>query len=194
MQYEMKNDLPLIPFATIAEWENWLAENHATSPGLWVKLAKKGSGIPSINYQEALDGGLCYGWIDGQKGSYDDQYFLQRFTPRRPKSKWSKRNRERVAELTAAGRMRPPGLREVEKAKEDGRWQAAYDSQANVVVPDDFQAKLDQNPQAKAFWETLNSTNRYAILYRIHDAKRPQTRARRIDKFIDMLNQGQTIY
>ena len=194
MTYETKGDLPIIPFATPESWQTWLAEHHATSPGLWLKLAKKATGIPSITYDEALDSALCYGWIDGQKGSYDEQFWLQRFTPRRPKSKWSKRNREIVARLVEEGKMQPAGLREVELAQQDGRWQAAYDSQANAAVPDDLQAMLDKNPKAQAFFNQLNSVNRYAILYRIHDAKRPETRARRIEKFVAMLNEHKKLY
>jgi uncharacterized protein YdeI (YjbR/CyaY-like superfamily) len=194
MTYETKGGLPIIPFATPQAWQAWLAEHHATSPGLWLKLAKKATGIPSITYDEALDSALCYGWIDGQKGSYDEQFWLQRFTPRRAKSKWSKRNREIVARLFEEGKMRPAGLHEVELAQQDGRWQAAYDSQANAAVPDDLQAMLDKNPKAQAFFNQLNSANRYAILYRIHDAKRPETRARHIEKFVAMLNEHKKLY
>jgi uncharacterized protein YdeI (YjbR/CyaY-like superfamily) len=194
MTYETKGDLPIIPFATPEAWQTWLAEHHATSPGLWLKLAKKATGIPSITYDEALDSALCYGWIDGQKGSYDEQFWLQRFTPRRAKSKWSKRNREIVARLVKEGKMQLAGLREVELAQQDGRWQAAYDSQANAAVPDDLQAMLDKNPKAQAFFNQLNSANRYAILYRIHDAKRPETRARHIEKFVAMLNEHKKLY
>jgi len=194
MNYETKGDLPIIPFSSPPEWEAWLSQNHDVAPGLWLKIAKKASGIPSITYAEALDGALCYGWIDGQKGSYDQEYYLQRFTPRRPKSNWSKHNREHVARLIEQGRMQPAGLRQVEAAKEDGRWQEAYDSQATIAVPDDLQQKLDQNPQAQAFFATLNSTNRYAILYQIQTAKKPETRARRIDKYITMLIEGRKIY
>ncbi len=194
MAHEMKKDLPIIPFASFQEWEAWLNENHTSAPGLWVKLAKKKSGIPSLTYAEAVDGGLIYGWIDSQKASYDEDYWLQRFTPRRPKSKWSQNNRERIEELIAEGRMEPAGLREVEAAKEDGRWDAAYAPQSTAELPEDFQKKLDEHPRARAFWDSLNSANRYAILYQIQDAKRPETRTRRIDKFVSMLEEGKKLY
>lgn len=187
-------DLPTIHFESPQEWEAWLEENHATSEGLWIKFAKKGSGITSISHQEALDAALCFGWIDGQTASFDDQFWLQRFTPRGPKSKWSVINRERVNELSAQGKVRPRGLAEVEAAQRDGRWEAAYAGQRTITVPDDLQRKLDENPQARDFFASLDSKNRYAILYRIQDAKKPETRARRIDKFVAMLNEGKKIH
>lgn len=180
-------DLPIIAFASSQAWEKWLAEQHASAPGLWLKMAKKGSGIESITYPEAVDVALCYGWIDGQKNSFDDPYWLQKFTPRRPRSKWSKVNRDKVAALVEQGRMQPAGLVEVERAKADGRWDAAYDSSRTATVPADLQAALDGNAEAREFFATLNSANRYVILYRVQDAKRPETRARRIAAFVEML-------
>ena len=187
-------DLPTIHFESPQKWEAWLEENHATSEGLWIKFAKKGSGIASISHQEALDAALCFGWIDGQTASFDDRFWLQRFTPRGPKSKWSEINRERVNDLIAQGKVRPRGLAEVEAAQRDGRWEAAYAGQRTITVPDDLQRKLDENPQARDFFAGLDSKNRYAILYRIQDAKKPETRARRIDKFVAMLNEGKKIH
>lgn len=189
-----KADLPYLHFASQLEWEAWLDENHTSSPGLWLKLARKSSGLASVSYPEALEVALCYGWIDGQKGAGDGIFWLQRFTPRRPKSKWSEVNREKANELIALGKMKPAGLKEVEKAREDGRWELAYKSQRNMPVPADLQEKLDQRPQAREFFVSLNSTNRYAILYRIHDAKKPETRARRIEKFVAMLEERKTLH
>jgi uncharacterized protein YdeI (YjbR/CyaY-like superfamily) len=159
-----------------------------------MRIAKKGSGIASVTHDEALDVALCFGWIDAQRKPLDDTYFLQRFCPRRPRSKWSKRNVGKVEKLTAAGRMRPPGLAEVEKAKADGRWDDAYDSPANIRVPDDLQRELDARPEALKFFETLSSQNRYAFLYRLQDAKRPETRARRLEQFVGMLERGEAFY
>ncbi len=159
-----------------------------------IKIAKKASGIPTVTHAEALDVALCYGWIDGQRDSFDDQWFLQRFTPRRPRSNWSKVNCAKVERLIEEGRMQPPGLAEVERARADGRWAAAYDAPSTATVPDDLQRALDQSPAAAAFFATLNSQNRYAILYRIQDAKKPETRARRIEKFMAMLEDGTKIY
>ncbi|HEY7358326.1 MAG TPA: YdeI/OmpD-associated family protein [Ktedonobacterales bacterium] len=186
--------LPILSFETPQSWETWLNEQHITSKGLWLKIAKKETGIPSISYAEALDVALCYGWIDGQKAALDDQFWLQKFTPRGPKSGWSKINREKAEALTAAGRMQPAGLRQVELARADGRWAAAYESQRAIGVPDDFQRELDQHPQAQAFFRTLNSANRYAVLYRIQTAKKPETRAARIQKLIEMLDRGEKIH
>jgi uncharacterized protein YdeI (YjbR/CyaY-like superfamily) len=189
-----ETNLATITFPSQAEWEGWLADNHASSPGLWLKLAKVGSGIDSVSYDEALEVALCYGWIDGQKARFDDAYWLQRFSPRRSKSKWSKINREKAEKLIDAGKMKPAGLREVERAKADGRWEAAYDSQRTMEVPEDLQLALEKNEQARQFFENLDSRNRYAILYRIQDAKKPETRARRIEQFIVMLSEGKVLY
>ncbi len=185
---------PVVAFESPEAWEAWLAEHHATAGGVWVKMAKKATGIPTVTHQEALDVALCYGWIDGQRNRYDDQWFLQRFTPRRPRSNWSKINRDKVERLVAEGRMQPAGLREVERAQADGRWDAAYDPPSVAQVPDDLRRALDANRAAAAFFETLNSQNRFGILYQVQGAKRPETRARRIDKFVAMLAEGRKLY
>lgn len=189
-----KQGLPIIPFESPAAWEAWLDEHHASSDGLWIKIARKATGIRTVTYAEALETALCYGWIDGQKASFDEDYWLQRFTPRRPRSKWSKVNREGATRLIEAGRMKPAGLQEVERARADGRWDAAYDAQSTATVPEDLRRALDAEPAASAFFETLNSVNRYAILYQIADAKRPETRTRRIEKFVAMLAEGKKLY
>ena len=186
--------LPMLSFATQADWETWLDEYAAGSPGLWLKIAKKDASVPSISYAAAVESALCYGWIDGQKAPLDGQHWLQKFTPRRPRSAWSKVNREKAEALIAAGRMRAPGLRQVELAKADGRWEAAYDAQSTITVPPDFQRELDQHAEARDFFNTLNSANRYAILYRIQTAKKPETRAARIQKLIEMLSRRQKIH
>jgi uncharacterized protein YdeI (YjbR/CyaY-like superfamily) len=189
-----KPELPIIPFASRDAWGAWLEENHATSDGLWLKFARKGSGIETVSFAEALDVALCYGWIDSQAGAFDERYWLQRFTPRRPRSKWSKRNRARATKLIEEGRMKPAGLREVERARADGRWEAAYDAQSTATVPEDFRRELEKNEEAREFFATLNSQNRYAILHRIQDARRPETRARRIEKYVAMLRDQKKLY
>jgi uncharacterized protein YdeI (YjbR/CyaY-like superfamily) len=189
-----KQDLPIISFASREDWEGWLHAQHATAKGLWLKLAKKGSGIDSVTYDEALQSALCYGWIDGQKRSFDERYWLQRFTPRGPRSKWSKTNRDKATELLAQDRMQPAGLEQVLKAQQDGRWDTAYEGQRTATVPDDLQRELDGNPEAKAFFATLDSANRYAILYRLQDAKKPETRARRLAKYIAMLSEREKLH
>ena len=181
-------------FISQGAWEAWLAENHEDSAGVWLKIAKKGAGAETVSYPEAVEIALCFGWIDGQKGALDETYWVQRFTPRKPRSRWSKINREKADELIAAGRMRPAGLREVDKAKSDGRWDAAYHGQRTMTVPPDLELALASNDAARAFFGTLNSANRYAILYRIQDAKRPETRARRIDTYVTMLAEHKTIH
>jgi uncharacterized protein YdeI (YjbR/CyaY-like superfamily) len=191
---QQDDTLPTLAFATPADWEAWLEAHHEETQGVWLKIAKKGSGIPSISYAEALDGALCYGWIDGQKAALDADHWLQKFTPRRPRSVWSRVNRDKVAALIAAGRMRPAGLRQVELARRDGRWDAAYASQRAIEIPADFQQALDENPQAREFFGTLNGANRYAVLWRIQTAKRPETRAARIEKLIAMLARGEKIH
>ncbi|CAN5275824.1 YdeI family protein [soil metagenome] len=191
---DSKQGLPIVPFSSHEDWTAWLEEHHVTSEGLWLKLAKKGAGVDSVTYAEALEIALCYGWIDSQKAGFDERFFLQRFTPRRARSKWSKINRAKATELIERGGMQPAGLREVELAKADGRWEAAYASQSKATVPDDLQRELDANPAAKAFFADLDSANRYAILYRIEEAKRPETRWRRIEKYIGMLERGETIH
>jgi len=186
-----RHGLPILAFASKAAWKAWFAANHGTSQGLWLKIAKAGSGNDSVTYAEALDVALCHGWIDGQKGAYDEAWWLQRFTPRGPRSKWSRINCGKAEALIASGDMQPAGLAEVERAKADGRWAEAYESQRTATIPDDLAAALDANPEAAAFFKTLKSASRYAILYRIGDAKRPATRAQRIDKFVEMLARGE---
>ncbi|MFL9863581.1 YdeI/OmpD-associated family protein [Paraburkholderia fungorum] len=185
---------PRLTFLDQNEWESWLTQNGGTSTGIWLRLAKKGAGQPTLTYEQALESALCHGWIDGQKQTESAEYWLQRFTRRSAKSIWSRLNTDRAEALIAAGRMLPSGMREIEKAKEDGRWEAAYTSASNSVVPDDLQAALDANLKASAFFATLNSRNRYAILFRIQNAKKPATRVRKIEEFISMLNRGETIY
>ena len=181
-------------FATRAAWEKWLAANHARAPGVWIELAKKGSGLESVAFAEALEVALCYGWIDSQALSVDDKRYRQRFTPRRPRSKWSKINCAAVERLRAEGRLAPAGIREMDAAKRDGRWEAAYASPSAITVPPDLQARLAKNGRARRAFEELDGRNRYAILYRLHDARRPETRRRRLDRFIEMLEAGETLH
>jgi uncharacterized protein YdeI (YjbR/CyaY-like superfamily) len=186
--------LAQIAFATDAEWERWLEDHHAEADGVWIKIAKKVAGIESVRYPEVLDTAICFGWIDGRREALDEQYFLQRFTRRQSRSRWSRINRDKAERLIAEGRMRPAGLAEVERAKADGRWAAAYEGQRSAAVPDDLQRELDARPEAKAFFASLSSQNRYAIVYRLQDAKRPETRARRLAKFVAMLEAGEKIH
>ncbi|HET8655110.1 MAG TPA: YdeI/OmpD-associated family protein [Longimicrobiaceae bacterium] len=186
--------LPVLLFENEAAWQAWLQEHHGSSAGLWLQLAKKGSSLRSLSYAEALEVALCYGWIDGQKRSHDASSWLQKFSPRGPRSLWSKRNVEKVQALVEAGRMHPAGLRAVEQAKADGRWEAAYDSQSTASIPADLQNALAGNPEANEFFSTLKGANRYAILFRIQTAKRPETRAKRIAQFIEMLQRHETIH
>ncbi len=190
----MKDRLPIIPFASPGEWDAWLVEHHETSPGVWLKIAKKGLGIDTVTYAEAVEAALAHGWIDGQKASFDDQYWLQRFTPRGPRSKWSMINRDKALDLIERRAMKPAGLREVERARADGRWEAAYQSPRAATVPADLQAALDADDAAREFFATLSGSNRYAILYRIQDAKLPATRARRIAQFVAMLADRKTLH
>lgn len=187
-------DLPIKRFATMAAWHTWLKKQHEKSSGLWVEFAKKDTGVRSVTHPEALEIALCYGWIDGQAASVDATWYRQRFTPRRARSKWSRINRAKVERLHAEGRLAPAGRREMEAAMHDGRWEAAYASQRTITVPDDLAAELRSRPSARRFFEQLDSRNRYAILYRLDDAKRPETRQRRLDKFVRMLELGETIY
>lgn len=187
-------ELPVLPFKRQSAFATWLRKHHATASGLWIRFAKKASGIPSITYQEALDVALCYGWIDGQNRSLGDDYFVQRFTPRTRRSKWSKINCAKAESLIASGRMQPRGLAEITAARSDGRWDAAYAGPTTIGVPDDLLAALGRNKRAKAFFATLDSRNRYAILYRVQEAKKPETRARRIEKFVAMLSKRETIH
>jgi uncharacterized protein YdeI (YjbR/CyaY-like superfamily) len=189
-----KDGKPILQLASEADWEAWLGAEHATSDGVWLKFAKKGSGVETVVYAEALDVALCYGWIDSQVARLDERFYLQKFTPRRARSRWSRINRDKIEELTKQGRMKPAGLEQVELAKADGRWDAAYASPANAEIPADLQAELDANPKAAAFWETLNKSNRFAILYQLQDAKKPETRARRLAKFVGMLERAEKLY
>jgi uncharacterized protein YdeI (YjbR/CyaY-like superfamily) len=187
-------DLPIVSFASALEWEQWLDEHHLSADGVWLKLAKKNSGVPSLSQAVAVEVALCFGWIDGQGAPHDDTSWLQRFTPRRSRSKWSQINREKATRLIAEGRMRPAGVEQVELARGDGRWERAYAPQSTAAVPDDLAAELERSPAAAEFFATLNGVNRYAILYRIGDAKRPETRARRIRKFVEMLERGEKLH
>ena len=186
-------DAPAL-FKNAKAFETWLKKHHATSDGLWLQIAKKGVEPPSVTYLEAVEIALCWGWIDGQKKGLDDQHFLQRFTPRRARSIWSKINVAKVAALVEAGRMQPPGQVQVEAAKADGRWAQAYDGARTSSMPDDLQAALDANPRAKAFFATLNASNRYAVTWRVQTAAKPQTRAKRIAQLVEMLARGEAVH
>ncbi len=187
-------NIPIQLFESHADWENWLEINYGEQIGRWLKIAKKASELRSVSYAEALEVALCYGWIDGQKQSYDDKYFLQKFTPRRPRSIWSKVNVEKISILTSAGKMKPSGIAAVDAAKADGCWANAYDSHSTIVMSPDFQAALDLSPQAKEFYTTLNKTNTYAMLWRIQTAKKPETRQAIIKKFITMLENSKKLH
>lgn len=189
----MAADLPLLEFQSPAAFAAWLQE-HPDAAGAWLKIAKKGAGRPTVSYAEALNIAICFGWIDGQKGALDDQFWRQRFTPRGPASRWSKINVEKAEALIAAGTMTPAGLREVERAKADGRWAAAYAGQARSEVPDDLRAALEADDAARAFFEVISGANRYAILYRISSVKKPETRARKIAEYVAMLARHETIH
>ena len=181
-------------FKTARSFDTWLRKHHATSDGLWLQIAKKGADEPSVTYAQAVEIALCWGWIDGQKKGLDDQHFLQRFTPRRSRSIWSKINVDKVAALIDAGRMQPAGQAQINAAKADGRWQQAYDGARTSTMPDDLQAALDAAPKAKAFFATVNATNRYAVLWRVQTAVKPETRAKRIAQLVDMLARGEVIH
>ena len=189
-----KADLPILSFLSPAEWRRWLAINHDTAKGLWLRFFKKGSGVKSIIYAEALDEALCYGWIDGQLNKYDEDSYLQKFTPRGPKSVWSKRNTEYVKRLVEEGRMKPAGLKQVEMAKADGRWEKAYDSPGKMTMPEDFLIALSKNKKAKAFFDTLNKANTYAIAWRLQTAKKPETREKRMIQILEMLSKEQKFH
>ncbi len=191
---ETRANLAVITFASAQAWEAWLEEHHQDTQGIWLKIAKKEGGAASVSYAEALESALCYGWIDGQKAAFDDRYWLQKFTPRSRRSKWSKVNCEKALALIAAGRMQPAGLAQVEAAQRDGRWEQAYELQSKISVPQDLQRELDNHPAAREFFEQLDSVNRYAILYRIQTAVKPETRAKRIEKFVTMLSNQEKIY
>ena len=188
------NELPILEFEDRAAWERWLHAQHAASAGVWLKLARKRAPASTVTYAEAVEEALRYGWIDAQKAPHDESFWLQRFTPRAPRSKWSQINCRKASELIEQGRMTPAGLAQVEAAKQDGRWDAAYASPGAATVPEDFQRALDENPAAKDFFATLGSSHRYSFLYRVADAKRPETRARRIREYVAMLAEGRTIH
>jgi uncharacterized protein YdeI (YjbR/CyaY-like superfamily) len=190
----MPDELPIVLFATPADLEAWLEKEHVGSAGVWLKIAKKGSGVESVSYAEALEVALCFGWIDSQKRGFDEKCFLQRFTPRRPRGRWSRINREKAEGLIESGRMRPAGLAEVEAAKGDGRWEDAYEGQRTAEVPPDLQRELDRNAAAREFFATLDGANRYAIVYRLGEAKKSETRERRLRKFVEMLEKGEKIH
>jgi uncharacterized protein YdeI (YjbR/CyaY-like superfamily) len=185
---------PILLCESQQAWEDWLERHHDTSTGVWLKIAKKGTPCPTVTYPEAIESALIYGWIDGQKGAVDAHFYRQRFCKRTPRSKWSQINVEKATALIDSGRMRPSGIEQVERARQDGRWENAYEPPSRAVVPEDLQRELDRNPDANAFFETLKGPNRYAILFRIKDAKRPETRARRIAQFVQMLNERKTFY
>jgi uncharacterized protein YdeI (YjbR/CyaY-like superfamily) len=193
MAAELPTDLPIRLFRNAEAWEKWLAA-HGDAPGLWLKIAKKDQGVTSVNYSDALDVALCHGWIDGLKRTCDKQYFLQRFTPRKPRSLWSKLNVARIGKLVEAGRMQPAGLREVEQAKADGRWEAAYHAASGMEVPPELAAALKKNAKARKAFEALNATNRYAFCWRVHTAKKPETKQARVAKFVEMLERGEKIH
>jgi uncharacterized protein YdeI (YjbR/CyaY-like superfamily) len=191
---DMKSGLPILGFASAPEWEAWLSQQAPTSRGVWLKLAKKGTALASVSRQEAIEGALCHGWIDGQLGRFDEQFWLVRFTPRRCTSKWSEVNRTTAITLIEQGRMCPAGLREIEAAKAAGRWDVAYAPQSTATVPADLQAALDTSAGAARLFAELDRANRYAILYRVQGAKTLAVRARRIQTFIAMLERGETIH
>ena len=193
MAAELPTDLPIKLFKDALAWEKWLAAHH-DAPGLWLKIAKKDQDVTSVNYSDALDVALCHGWIDGLKRACDEQYFLQRFTPRKPRSLWSKLNVARIEKLMKAGRMQPAGLREVERAKADGRWEAAYHAASAMDVPPELAAALKKNAKARKAFEALNATNRYAFCWRVHTAKKPETKQARVEKFVEMLERGEKIH
>ncbi|KIL40581.1 bacteriocin-protection protein [Gordoniibacillus kamchatkensis] len=188
------NELPIMLFQDQQALEGWLELHHDTSPGIRLQIAKKGSGVVSVSYDEALESALCYGWVDSQKEAFDEKLWIQRFTPRGPKSIWSKINKEKAERLIAEGRMKPPGMQAIDAAKRNGQWDKAYESQSTASMPEDFAAELERNVKAKAFYDTLNRQNQYAILFRIHNAKKQETRVKRIAQFIEMLEKGEKLY
>ena len=186
-------ELPIVEAKDQPAWRRWLAAHHERREGIWLKLAKKGSPTPSVSYAEALEEAICFGWIDGQIRRFDEHFYLQRFTPRRPKSKWSQINREKAERLIEAGRVQPAGLAQIEAARADGRWDAAYPAQSQATVPEDLQAALDGHPEAKRFFESLTGSARYAFLYRLHQVVVPEARAKRIADYIERLSAGRTL-
>lgn len=193
-QNTSKPDLPMLFFETPGEWRDWLEKNHQNTEGVWLQFYKKDTGIKSLNHETALDEALCFGWIDGQANKYDEKSFLQKFTPRRKRSTWSKRNIEHIERLEKEGKMHPAGWREVEAAKADGRWANAYHPPSEMIVPDDFLSELAKDKEAMAFFETLNKTNKFAISFRLHNAKKPETRAKRIQTYIEMMKKREKFY
>jgi uncharacterized protein YdeI (YjbR/CyaY-like superfamily) len=189
-----KSDYEIMAFASAKEWEDWLGHNHAKAKGVWLRFFKKASGTASVNYDEVLLGALCFGWIDGQIKKHDEVSWIHKFVPRRPKSLWSKRNRAFVEQLMEAGKMRPAGLREVEAAKADGRWDCAYDSPSKMTVPKDFLAALSKNKKAKRFFESLNKANIYSITWRLQTAKKPEIRQKRMTAILEMLAKGEKFH
>lgn len=193
-QSQSSSTLPVQHFENQKDWADWLTENHSSSPGLWLQLAKKSADVSSVSYDQALETALCFGWIDGQKQAHSELFWLQKFTRRSEKSVWSKINKDKALALISAGKMKPAGLQEVERAKSDGRWDAAYDSASNATVPGDLQSALDSNPRARDFFGTLDSRNRYAILFRIQTAKKAETHARKIAQFVQMLERNEKVH
>ena len=189
-----KPDLPILELKPASQWRKWLDKNHSKSNGAWLMLFKKSSGVATLSHSTALEEALCYGWIDGQAKGFDEQSWLQKFTPRRPRSIWSKKNIEHVQRLIKEGKMQPAGLKEIEAAKHDGRWDRAYDSPTNMQVPDDFLNALSKNKKAKAFFDTLNRTNTFSIGWRLQTAKKPETREKRIKEIIAMLEEGKKFH
>lgn len=189
-----KKELPVVTFGVANDWREWLASNHSGTTGLWLRFFKKDSGKQTFSYSQALDEALCYGWIDGQAKRVDEESYMQKFTPRRKNSLWSKRNTEHIERLIREGRMKPAGLKEIEDAKADGRWAKAYNSPVNMELPDDFRDELAKDRKALAFFESLNKTNKYAIVWRLETAKKPETRKRRMDKILDMLSKGEKFH
>lgn len=187
-------DIQIFTFNNAKEWEDWLGKNYTLQEGVWVKIAKIGSGIASVTIQDALDVALCYGWIDGLRKSYDEKYYLQKYTPRRPRSFWSKVNIGKVQVLIEDGRMKEPGLAEIEKAKADGRWEAAYESQKDAIVPPDFLLELTKNKKAKTTFDSLNKQNKYAFLWRLMTTRTPEKRAEKLKKIIQMLEEGKKFH
>jgi uncharacterized protein YdeI (YjbR/CyaY-like superfamily) len=191
---DLKGSLPIILFENQSAFEEWLKTHSSNDNGVWIKIAKKGSGVASISYDEAVESSLCYGWIDSQARSFDEHYYIQKFTPRRSRSKWSQQNCKKAEDLIAAERMQPAGYHQVELARQDGRWEAAYDPQSTITIPADFQEALDKNQAAREFFSSLNSSNRYAILHRLQITKNPGTRLAKIQKFIEMLVKNEKLY
>lgn len=193
MPMSSPQEIPILYLIDQRAWNRWLEANHGSFGAVWLKLAKKGSPVPTVSYAEAIEEALCYGWIDGQIRAHDEDFYLQRFTPRRPRSKWSKNNREKATRLVAEGRIQAAGLQQIEAAKADGRWDAAYPAQSEATVPDDFQHALDENDEAREFFDTLTGSARYAFLYRLHQVTHPERRAKRIADYVERLNSGRTL-